>query len=44
MLKIFYGENRLEAEKKIKALLGEGYEVFEGENLELTDSDRPHHP
>ncbi len=37
MLRIFYGENRLEAEKKIKALLGERYEVFEGENLELTD-------
>lgn len=37
MLRIFYGENRLEAEKKIKALLGESYEVFEGENLELTD-------
>ncbi len=37
MFKIFYGENRLEAEKKIKALLGDSYEVFEGENLELTD-------
>lgn len=37
MLKVFYGENRLEAEKKIKKFLGEKYEVFEGENLELTD-------
>lgn len=37
MLKVFYGENRLEAEKKIKNFLGEKYEVFEGENLEPAD-------
>lgn len=37
MLKIFYGPNRLEAEKAIKVSLGEGYEVFEGEGLVLTD-------
>lgn len=37
MLRVFFGENRLEAEKKIRALLGEGYEVFEGESLGLTD-------
>lgn len=37
MLKIFYGPNRLAAEKAIKTALGENYEVFEGENLEITD-------
>ncbi len=37
MLRIFYGPNRLAAEKAIKNTLGEGYEVFEGETLELTD-------
>lgn len=37
MLRVFYGSNRLEAEKAIKLALGEGYEVFEGENLAVTD-------
>lgn len=37
MLRIFYGENRLEAEKNVKRVLGEGYEVFEGENLSVGD-------
>lgn len=37
MLRIFYGENREGAERQIKALLGESYEVFEGENLTETD-------
>lgn len=37
MLRILYGPNRLEAEKAIKKALGEWYEVFEGENLTLTD-------
>lgn len=37
MLRVFFGENRLEAERKIKAILGDEYEVFEGENLALTD-------
>lgn len=37
MIKVFYGENRDGAERQIKSLLGEDYEVFEGENLILTD-------
>ena len=37
MFRVFFGENRLEAERQIKAVLGDSYEVFEGENLELTD-------
>jgi len=37
MLKVFYGGNRLAAEKAIKQELGEGFEVYEGEGLELTD-------
>ena len=37
MLKIFYGGNRVAAEQAIRRELGEGYEVFDGENLELTD-------
>lgn len=37
MFKVFYGPNRLEIEKNIKNILGEDYEVFEGEKLEVTD-------
>lgn len=37
MFKVFYGDNRQGAERAIKQTLGEGYEVFEGENLSLTD-------
>ena len=37
MFKVFYGPNRLEAEKAIKQTLGDSYEVFEGEKLELAD-------
>ncbi len=37
MIKVFYGENRLAAEKAIKQLLGEDYEIFEGENLTVGD-------
>lgn len=37
MLKVFYGANRVEAEKAIKRALGEGYEVFDGETLTLAD-------
>lgn len=33
MLKVFYGEDRLAAEKVIKTQLGADYEVFEGEVL-----------
>lgn len=37
MLRVFYGSNRLETEKSLKKILGENYEVFEGENLTLSD-------
>lgn len=37
MLRVFYGENRLEAERAVKRVLGEGYEVFEGESLTTGD-------
>lgn len=37
MLRVFYGGNRLGAEKEVKRLLGEGYEVYEGENLRVED-------
>lgn len=37
MLRVFYGENRLEAEREVRRLLGEGYEVFEGESLTVGD-------
>lgn len=37
MLKVYYGGNRLEAEKAIKRALGEGYEVYEGESLRVED-------
>ncbi len=39
MLRIFYGENRIEAEEKIRDILGVDYEVFEGESL--TEGDLP---
>ncbi|MBR3256881.1 hypothetical protein IKG02_01150 [Candidatus Saccharibacteria bacterium] len=37
MIKILFGEDRGKLGEKIKAELGEDYEVFEGENLEKTD-------
>lgn len=37
MIKIFYGENRLEAEKAVKRALGKDYEVYEGESLQVAD-------
>lgn len=37
MFRVFYGPNRLEAEKNLKKILGEQYEVFEGENLTASD-------
>lgn len=37
MLSVFWGENRLEAEKAVKRALGTDYEVFEGENLTVAD-------
>ena len=37
MIRIFYGDDRVKANAKIKSLLGENYEVVDGENLGLTD-------
>ncbi len=37
MIKIFTGEDRGKAQERILKELGEGYEVFSGENLEKTD-------
>ena len=37
MLSVFVGENRVEAEKALKRALNANYEVFDGENLVLTD-------
>lgn len=37
MLKICYGENRTSAETAIKRFLGQEYEVFDGEQLQVND-------
>ena len=37
MLKVFVGEDRISAETALKRALGADYEVFEGENLAVTD-------
>lgn len=37
MLKVFYGENRVAAQAEVRRELGEGYEVYEGENLRVED-------
>ncbi len=37
MLTIYYGENRVDAERALRRSLGENYEVFDGETLELVD-------
>lgn len=37
MLNVFWGDNRLEAEKAVKRTLGTDYEAFEGENLTVAD-------
>lgn len=36
-MKVIYGEDRGAAEQAMRRLLGDGYEVYEGENLELGD-------
>lgn len=36
-MKVFYGEDRGAAEGEMRQVLGVDYEVYEGENLELTD-------
>ena len=37
MIRIFTGENRVQAKREIEKLLGEDYEVMEGENIEPGD-------
>ena len=37
MIKIFYGDDRVKAQAAIKKLLGDDYEVIEGENLLPSD-------
>ena len=37
MIKVFHGENRLQAEKAIVEYLGRDYETIEGDNLTLAD-------
>lgn len=37
MIKIVFGDDRLQAERIIKRELGNSYEVFEGENLDAND-------
>ena len=37
MIQVFYGDDRLRANKEIKKLLGNDYEVIEGAGLELND-------
>ncbi len=37
MFRVFYGPNRLSAEKSLKKFLGDQYEVYEGENLQIED-------
>lgn len=36
-MKVIYGENRGAAEQEVRRILGENYEVYEGEDLSLTD-------
>lgn len=36
-MKVIYGENRAAAEQEMRRILGTDYEVYEGENLSLTD-------
>lgn len=36
-MKIIFGDDRAKAERDIKRILGEDYEVFEGENLSVSD-------
>lgn len=37
MIRVFSGDNRLEAERAIQTQLGANYEVFEGTQIEITD-------
>lgn len=36
-MKVIYGESRAAAEQEVRRVLGADYEVYEGENLNLTD-------
>ena len=37
MIKIFYGNDRVKIAAEVKKLLGDSYEVFDGENLQIDD-------
>lgn len=37
MIRIFTGENRVQAKREIERILGDDYELIEGENMELSD-------
>lgn len=37
MVRVYYGEDRVAAEKAVKGILGAKYEVFEGEDLTVND-------
>ncbi len=39
MLQVFYGDDRVRAQRDIKSILGDDYELFEGEDLALEDMD-----
>ncbi len=39
MMRVFYGDDRLRAQNAIEKILGENYEVFESENLDVGDMD-----
>lgn len=39
MLQVFYGDDRVRAQKDIKSILGKDYEVFDGVNMHLSDMD-----
>ncbi|MDR3297778.1 MAG: hypothetical protein LBT19_00120 [Candidatus Nomurabacteria bacterium] len=39
MIRIFYGDDRLETQDEIGHLLGDGYEVLDGESLNVGDLD-----
>lgn len=39
MLQVFYGDDRGRAQRDIKSILGDDYEIFDGANLRLADMD-----
>ena len=37
MIRVFTGSDRKKIDAEVKKILGEGYEVFDGENLKIED-------